>query len=214
MHLLQQKNKINIDTIPATTSINSSRDMMASQSKPNSQVVAISLADMLQQPILVGCVFLSLGSNHNACQHLAYAREVIGRLGDMQCSPELVNPDFTATLQQPKPDYTNQCILLSLLNPVDSVEFLAMMAQIEKDCQRQRATLPDSEAMTSGKTSANNTEQGDKKLYKPKLVTLDIDLLALQPRQQNIWYRLAERYPFKAHELYGMRALKMAEILT
>ena len=250
MHLLQQQNPTNANNAATTTNINNSGDIATCDNNANSnvninsstninidvdvdinaKVAAITLADVLQQPILVGRVFLSLGSNHNACQYLAYAREVLNELGQMWCSPELVNPDFTASAAQPKPDYTNQCILLSLSTPVPPAEFLAMMATIEQDCQRQRQPLStvsssgdntnynhNSSTNTSGVASVASTSknrQTEKKSNSAKLVTLDIDLLAIQPLQQNIWYRLAERYPFKAHELYGMRALKMAEILS
>ncbi|WP_230657691.1 hypothetical protein [Psychrobacter sp. I-STPA10] len=201
-------------------------------------IVAITLADMLQQPMLVGLVgqvFLSLGSNHNPKQHLAYARGVLSELGQIRCSPELVNPDFTATKAQPKPDYTNQCLLLSLSAAVSTAEFVAMMAQIEADCQRQRqsSSMPPvlskstvSKSVVSSNNGSNlassqqdslkqaNTDASVNANAKAlKLVTLDIDILAIQPVQQNIWYRLSERYPFKAHELYGIHALKMAQKL-
>ena len=135
----------------------------------------------------VKAVVLALGSNHRAEQHLATTRNKLAKLGKMQLSTAFKNPDFTATVNQPKPDYTNQCAYLSL-NPSMSLQQLQQLfKQFESDCNRQRPA----------------------KQIAIKQVTMDIDILLVRLEGSKKCIVIAERYPFKAHEMAGMRELAM-----
>lgn len=145
----------------------------------------------------VTAVLLALGSNHNAQIHLPHVRERLANLGAIVLSTAFQNPDFTATIELPKPDYTNQCVYLSLTKPVILQQLQQMFKQFERDCQRQRLT-ESSTAM--------------------KAVTIDIDILLIKAAQKNSlsenegfecfkWIIMADRYPFKAHERAGLEEL-------
>ena len=59
------------------------------------------------QAQMVMAVILALGSNHRAAEYLSRVREKLATLGKLECSAAFENPDFTATKEQPKPNYTN-----------------------------------------------------------------------------------------------------------
>lgn len=141
----------------------------------------------------VKAVVLALGSNHQPKQHLAIACKDIAKLGQVKLSTAFQNPDFTATVAQPKPDYVNQCIYLSLNSSMTLTQLQRAFKQIENDCNRQRQ---------AEKTAINQ-------------VTMDIDMLLVKLEldknslSKNNWIIIQERYPFKAHEMAGMRELIM-----
>ena len=226
-HISKCQTNINIpnSNSPSATSIqpNQSTQLMQTRIQP------ITLAKLLQQQSMMSVALLSLGSNHKAEMYLAYARDAFAKLGQICCSLAFENPDFTATAQQPKPDYTNQCVLLTLLTPMSTATFITKMAQIEKDCLRQRDLSPKSatpsevERSTHATISTNvpiesitvpiDSITSSAKTSPAKQVTLDIDILAIQPVQQDVWYRLIERYQFKAHEIVGIQALNLELLL-
>ncbi len=149
---------------------------------------------------VVSAVLLALGSNYRAEHHLAHVRQYLAELGDIQLSTAFQNPDFTATLDQPKPDYINQCVYLTLKKSMTLIKLQSIFKQLEKDCGRDCVK----ESKPSVKQSAI------------KKVTMDIDILAvkLDPKQNSLsrnlgnnWTIIAERYPFKTHEIIGIEEL-------
>ena len=156
------------------------------------------------QTYSVTALLLALGSNYQAEKHLARVRETLADLGEIQLSTAFQNPDFTATPELPKPDYTNQCVYLALTSSAMTLQQLQQtFKKFESDCKRQRLT----EAQTSIKRPIET-------------VTMDIDILLIEtafnknslskkeisksPKQ---WVIMADRYPFKAHERAGVEEL-------
>ncbi|AAZ19032.1 hypothetical protein Psyc_1181 [Psychrobacter arcticus 273-4] len=148
------------------------------------------------QPI--SAVLLALGSNHDADIHLPRVRKCLANLGDITLSTAFQNPDFTATMELPKPDYTNQCVYLSLATPITLQELQQTFKQFECECERQRLT-----ELPTG----------------IKQVTMDIDILLVKLAKKNSlsknkefewskWITMADRHPFKAHERAGIEELK------
>lgn len=164
----------------------------------NLETLEVCAPDALQSR-LVTAVVLALGSNYQAENYLPRVREKLAALGEIQFSTAFENPDFTSTKTQPKPDYTNQCVYLSLKPAMTLQQLQQIFKQFECDCNRQRLT----EAQTS-----------------VKKVTMDIDILMIKtalnenslsnkitsewPEQ---WIVMADRYPFKAHERAGIKEL-------
>ncbi|WP_201609878.1 2-amino-4-hydroxy-6-hydroxymethyldihydropteridine diphosphokinase [Psychrobacter immobilis] len=151
----------------------------------------------------VRALLLALGSNYQAEKHLARVRGTLADLGEIQLSTAFQNPDFTATPELPKPDYTNQCVYLTLTSAMTLQQLQQTFKKFESDCNRQRLT----EAQTSIKRPI-------------EIVTMDIDILLIEtafnknslskkeisksPKQ---WVIMADRYPFKAHERAGVEEL-------
>ena len=149
----------------------------------------------------VTAVLLALGSNYQAEYYLPRVLESLTVLGEIQLSTAFENPDFTSTKAQPKPDYTNQCVYLSLKHAMTLQQLQQVFKQFECDCNRQRLTEP---------TAPNQI----------KRVSMDIDILLTKtvlnenslsnkitfewPEQ---WIVMADRYPFKAHERAGVEEL-------
>lgn len=148
----------------------------------------------------VSAVLLALGSNYRAEKHLPRVREKLAALGEIQLSTAFQNPDFTATLDQPKPDYTNQCVYLVLSAPINLQLLQQMFKNFERDCHRQRLT----ETQTT-----------------IKKVTIDIDILLIKTAinknslsnsllSESIipeWVIMKDRFPFKIHEKAGIEEL-------
>ncbi len=130
----------------------------------------------------VTAVVISLGSNHQAELHLLTTRNKLAKLGKMQLSTAFKNPDFTATINQPNPDYSNQCVYLSLNTSISLQELQRLFKDFESDCNRQR--------------------QVEKTVIKQ--VTMDIDILLVRLESTNEWIAMTERYPYKAHEMAGV----------
>ena len=151
----------------------------------------------------VRALLLALGSNYQAEKHLARVRGTLADLGEIQLSTAFQNPDFTATPELPKPDYTNQCVYLTLISAMTLQQLQQTFKKFESDCNRQRLT----EAQTSIKRPIET-------------VNMDIDILLIEtafnknslskkeisksPKQ---WVIMADRYPFKAHEIAGVEEL-------
>ena len=146
-----------------------------------------------QQPVTA--VLLALGSNYQAEYYLSHVRKNLQWLGNIKLSTAFKNLDFTATLEHPKPDYTNQCVYLSLTTPIILQQLQQTFKEFESDCHRQRLTeLP----------------------MAIKQVTMDIDILliklynnknSLSNKNISEWVVMADRYPFKAHEEAGIEEL-------
>lgn len=130
----------------------------------------------------VSAAVISLGSNHQAEQHLATVHESLAKLGEIKLSKAYQNPDVTATPTQLKPDYINQCVCLALESSMTLQQLQQRLKQFENDCDRQRQADP------------NALQQ----------VTMDIDILLVRLEGDSEWRVMAERYPFKAHEMAGV----------
>ncbi len=143
-------------------------------------------------------IVLALGSNYQAEKYLPLARRHLSALGEVRLSTAFQNPDFTATTQLPKPDYTNQCVHLALTTPMSLAQLQHTFKVLEGDCNRCR------------QTEANQV----------RLVTMDIDILLIKLAEKENslskesisepmpdWVIMADRYPFKAHENAGINEL-------
>lgn len=151
------------------------------------------------QPVVE--LVLALGSNYQAEKYLPLARESLAALGEIKLSTAFQNPDFTATTQLPKPDYTNQCVHLVLETPMSLQQLQQTFKTLEGDCNRCRQTEPN----------------------QIRRVTIDIDILLIKLSKENNslsrklvskpmsdWIIMADRYPFKAHEEAGVRELTIS----
>lgn len=133
----------------------------------------------------VVAIVLALGSNYQAAHYLPQVHQQLATLGKITLSSALQNPDFTSTLQQPKPDYINQCVYLLLTVPMTLQQLQHTFKAFEKDCHRCRQTPPTA----------------------IRQVTMDIDILLIKSVDTDKWIVMADRYPFKAHESAGITAL-------
>ena len=153
------------------------------------------------QPVVE--VVLALGSNYQADKYLPLARQRLAALGEVRLSTAFQNPDFTATLEQPKPDYTNQCVHLTLTTPVSLQQLQQTFRTLEGDCHRCRQTKPN----------------------QVRRVTMDIDILMIKLanienslskystfKSMPDWIVMADRYPFKAHEEAGVKELILTKL--
>lgn len=151
------------------------------------------------QPVVE--VVLALGSNYQADKYLPLARQRLAALGEVRLSTAFQNPDFTATLEQPKLDYTNQCVHLTLTTPMHLQQLQHTFTTLESDCHRCRQTEPN----------------------QVRRVTMDIDILMIKlaDKENSLsknsvfksmfdWIVMADRYPFKAHEEAGVRELTVS----
>ncbi len=148
-------------------------------------------------------VVLALGSNYQAERYLPLARESLAALGEVRLSTAFQNPDFTATTQLPKPDYTNQCVHLVLNTPMSLQQLQQTFKTLEGSCNRRRQTEPN----------------------QVRRVTMDIDILmiklatienslskGLTSKSISNWVVMADRYPFKAHEEAGVEELILTKL--
>lgn len=142
----------------------------------------------------VTAVLLALGSNYQVEKYLPRVRETLAVLGDIELSTAFQNPDFTATKAQSKPDYTNQCVYLSLIHSMTLNELQHIFKQFEEDCDRQRLA------------KSNGVRQ----------VTMDIDILLIKLAKEKSslsnesmpqWVVMKDRCPFKTHERAGIDEL-------
>lgn len=138
---------------------------------------------------------IALGSNDQAQQRLAMVHKGIRQLGKMQLSTAFENADFTATSDQQKPNYTNQCVYLLLNHSIALSQLQTIFKGFEKECGRLR-------------------ELESKQIIES--VAMDIDILmvkaakaknSLSANFKKEWTVIAERYPFKDHERVGIMEL-------
>ncbi|WP_201532602.1 2-amino-4-hydroxy-6-hydroxymethyldihydropteridine diphosphokinase [Psychrobacter ciconiae] len=139
---------------------------------------------------LIGAAILALGSNHNAERYFDIAHQALLQMGKICASSLWVNPDFTSTKASPKPDYTNQTLVLTLSRPMTLFDFEQKLKAMENHCDRRNSNV------------AQN------------LVTMDIDILLVNLKAKSLqpWCILANRYPFKAHEICGLAELNVKSI--
>lgn len=137
---------------------------------------------------LVNGAVLALGSNHDSGRYFDIVHQELSRLGKICASNLLVNPDFTSTKANPKPDYTNQAVVLTLGQSLTLSELEQKLKAIEHHCNRCR--------------EPKNTRN---------LVTMDIDILLIKTMLPS-WIILANRYPFKAHEICGLAELSVESV--
>lgn len=114
------------------------------------------------QPVVE--IIIALGSNYQAEKYLPLALECLVTLGQIRLSTAFQNPDFTATLKQPKPDYTNQCVHLILATPMSLQQLQQTFKNLEGDCNRCRQT----------------------ELMQVRQVTMDIDILLIKLAKEKI----------------------------
>lgn len=145
----------------------------------------------------INVVLLAIGSNEQAAYHLANARGQLSKLGKMALSEPLVNPDFTATPESPKPDYTNQCVYIALDKALSFAELTEYFTAIETLCERKRSLDDEAESIT------------DRALLNPpvKLVSMDIDVLGFRQQADGEWRLIQRRLPLKTHEKIGLQQL-------
>jgi 2-amino-4-hydroxy-6-hydroxymethyldihydropteridine diphosphokinase len=155
----------------------------------------------------VDLVLLAIGSNEQADYHLAQAREQLAKLGKMIVSAPLVNPDFTATPDAPKPDYTNQCVYIDLNKGLSFLELSEYFAAIETLCERQRVL--DTRSLAENTVHKNSAANTATTLANPpvKLVSMDIDILGFRPSADEEWRLIQRRLPLKEHESIGLQEL-------
>lgn len=148
----------------------------------------------------VSVVLVAMGSNHHANDNLADARAMLTQLGRAVFTHLLVNPDYTATPSNPKPDYTNQCAIITLDTPISLCAFHQHIKDFERRQQRH---------------DTKHKQQGK--------ITIDIDVLAVQlvlpdehhnhqainssVNRTNDWLFIASRLPLKEHERHGVKEL-------
>lgn len=161
----------------------------------------------IDQDAPVDLVLLAIGSNEQADYHLAHAREQLAKLGKMIVSEPLVNPDFTATPDAPKPDYTNQCVYIELDRALSFLELTEYFAAIETLCERQRVLDTGSLAEEAlHKNSAANTATALANAS-IKVVSMDIDILGFSQQVDGEWRFIQRRLPLKEHEKIGLQEL-------
>ena len=146
------------------------------------------------QPQVVTALIIALGSNYHADYYLAMVRKSLATLGDIRLSTAFKNPDFTATVAQPKPDYTNQCVYLSLTKSMTVEQLQHTFKDSEADCNRQRLS----------EHSGISRVTMDIDIL---LVTLHPEINSLSNTLKSNWIVMADRYPFKTHELIGVAEL-------
>lgn len=151
-------------------------------------------------------MLIAIGSNDNAAYYLPIAHAKLSKLGSVILSDALINPDFTATVQHPKPDYTNQCAYLLLDAPQSSATLIKQFKQIETDCDRVRPLASTLSTIATNSKDANKRHD-NKHHQKVKLVSMDIDILAIKGVGQSAWVMINKRLPLKSHEIIGLSQL-------
>lgn len=166
---------------------------------------------------------VELGSNEAAEQHLAQARKLLSQnVSSVVWSTEFVNPDYTATQSNPKPDYTNQCGYL-IFNDSESNEpsqqgqtaqtamtlgeLVKHSKVIEKQIQNEFY-----EAERLSQLDVESVIKSIKELTNRRVI-IDIDILAIKTESGDL-VAIEERYPFKNHEWVGIKELYNAGALS
>ena len=172
------------------------------------------------QAQLVTEVLLALGSNYHAEKYLAMVRERLAALGEVQLSTAFQNPDFTATPDLPKPDYTNQCGYLQLHlnhNHDDDGKTSQSLGELVKASKVLEKQIQQ-DFYQAEQIDKLDVDTLLKSIVGPKnrQVIIDIDILAIMTESEGI-IAVAERYPFKHHEWVGLIELydkKLNELPT
>lgn len=143
-------------------------------------------------------MIVALGSNSkNASLSLRVAREELENVYQQAVwSSEFVNPDYTATIDNPRPDYTNQCGYL-LFSESNSTKFIT---DITQQCKLIESIV---KTEAGNKATSIHTDGLDKPQY--KIILIDIDVLAVKTSLGLI--AIKKRYPFRKHEWIGIEEL-------
>jgi len=189
---LSKKNDLN-----SSSNLDSNHLRIISQIKP-----LIEISEYLPVGYIV-----ELGSNQKAQHHLKLSRSALeAKAVSASWSTEYINPDYTATSENPKPDYTNQCGYLQLdpnhnhddgKTPQNLGELVKASKVLEKQIQQdfhQAEQINQLDVDTLLKSIAEP---------KNRQVIIDIDILAIMTESDGI-IAVAERYPFKHHEWVGL----------
>lgn len=145
---------------------------------------------------------VELGSNHQASHNLQQARMALMQYSDQaHWSTEYINPDYTATESNPKPDYTNQCGYLTVNQDEQTPQSLGDLVKASKVIEKK---------IECDFYEADKINQLDVDYLLPSIsksrerqVIIDIDILAIKTESGRV-IALAERYPFKQHEWVGL----------
>lgn len=169
------------------------------------------------QAQMVTAVILALGSNHRAAAYLSRVREKLATLGKLECSAAFENLDFTATKEQPKPNYTNQCVYLELDSGISLQQLQQLFKSFEGECHRVRESASILPALSEGSLAQTELSQVVLPPSAWRQVTMDIDILLIKSEDNesndSCWIIMADRYPFKAHENAGITALIAKDVL-
>ena len=196
---------------------NKTQNMMQERSLPTDILTLPQSEPKYLQTQMVTAVILALGSNHCATKYLPRVRKKLATLGALECTAPFQNPDFTATKEQPKPDYINQCVYLELSSAMSLQQLQQLFKSFEGECHRVRESssiLPELSKVDCSQAKSAQTQYSSSTW---RQVTMDIDILLvkLHPNQVSHdsqqdnrgWVIMADRYPFKAHEYAGITAL-------
>ena len=200
---LSKKNDLN-----SSSNLDSNHLRIISQIKP-----LIEISEYLPVGYIV-----ELGSNQKAQHHLKLSRAALeAKAVSASWSTEYINPDYTATPENPKPDYTNQCGYLQLdpnhnhdddgKTPQSLGELVKASKVLEKQIQQ--------DFYQAEQINKLDVDTLLKSIVEPKnrQVIIDIDILAIMTESEGI-IAVAERYPFKHHEWVGLIELYDKKLLN
>ena len=155
---------------------------------------------------------VELGSNQEASYHLQQARTVLeAQASKAYWSTEFINPDYTATADNPKPDYTNQCGYLDLRVSKQPTLSLGELVKASKVIEKQIQQ----DFYEAEKINQLEVDELLQSIAEPKnrVVIIDIDILAIVTDSGKI-IAVEERYPFKHHEWVGLTELYKKQWLS
>lgn len=164
---------------------------------------------------------VELGSNQKAQHHLKLSRAALeAKAVSASWSTEYINPDYTATPENPKPDYTNQCGYLQLHlnhNHDDDGKTSQSLGELVKASKVLEKQIQQ-DFYQAEQIDKLDVDTLLKSIVGPKnrQVIIDIDILAIMTESEGI-IAVAERYPFKHHEWVGLIELydkKLNELPT
>lgn len=203
--------------------LNKTQNMMQERSLPIDISTLPQSEPKYLQAQMVTAVILALGSNHCATKYLPLVREKLATLGTLECTAPFQNPDFTATKEQPKPDYINQCVYLELSSAMSLPQLQQLFKSFEGECHRIRESVSILPELSKVDCSQAKSAQTQYPSTKWRQVTMDIDILLVKlefnqvsnnSQQDNHgWVIMADRYPFKAHEYAGITELTITNRL-
>lgn len=155
---------------------------------------------------------VELGSNQEASHHLQQSRKMLeDQASEAYWSTEFINPDYTATAENPKPDYTNQCGYLKLNQADQSRLTLGELVKASKVIEKQIQQ----HCYEAEKINRLEVDELLQSITEPKnrVVIIDIDILAIVTDSGKI-IAVEERYPFKHHEWVGLTELYKKQWLS
>lgn len=157
--------------------------------------------------LVTACV-LALASNVEPSHNLAFAQSAIKKLGTTNFSSITISPALDNKQNQTVPSYHNQVVYLTFNTPIHYDELVNLTKSIEQQANRGQ--------------------------YDKPLVTLDIDIVAIQTLTHTLtsdlvdekgenfltfdglpdWLGVARRFPLASYDRMGIESLKfLQEIL-